>query len=573
MMFVRLPTRTFSLRFHLVFPAMIGTTISHYTIDEKLGEGGFGVVYKATDTLLRRTVALKFLSSTRGLDENVHKRFIREARAASAINHPNVCTVHAIEQNEGNEFIVMELVEGMNLREWMRLRRRGHKSGRIPLVQIIDIALQIAAGLHAAHEKDIVHRDVKPENIMVRSDEQVKVMDFGLAKLAEESKLTRTGVTMGTISYMSPEQVKGQVLDIRSDIYSYGVMLYELLTGTTPFQAEHRIAMAYAIVNTDPVPLTKHRPDLAPGLVGIVMKCMSREVNDRYPSLSQVVRDLRRYGAQQPTVEAKSVYHLRPMKSLALWGGGAAFAVVAVTVGVILSNGGKSDQGTGMIPPGGATDTAHTNASNSEAAEHAKIDSLGAKPVADPNQQNMMPAAIDTSKRQQPKRGNEAPLVAIAKPIGTHTRLEVKAATDEADLKLELLTNKGNQNPIFKEGDTVIVYVRVNRPCWLRVFYYAADGVKYVLTGPDDRYLDSSRVNRLLMIDSLECSSPFGSEELRAFAKSKRFDPIMVKAVGDGLYVLDEAVGAAEAKTRGIKKLSSPQSVREYQIRITTIEK
>src|SRR6267143_3274337 len=213
-----------------------GQTIFHYKILEKLGEGGMGVVYKAEDTKLKRTVALKFLPQRLSASEQDKSRFIQEAQAASALNHPNVCTIHDIQEHDGQMFIVMEFVDGQTLEE---------KKGTISLKQAIDIGIQIADGLAAAHEKGIVHRDIKPENIMIRKDGIAQIMDFGLAKLRGVSRLTQEGSTVGTAGYMSPEQVQGQDADHRSDIFSFGVLLYELLTGQPPFKGVHESAIAY----------------------------------------------------------------------------------------------------------------------------------------------------------------------------------------------------------------------------------------------------------------------------------------------------------------------------------------
>ena len=209
---------------------MIGETILHYKILEKLGEGGMGEVYKAQDTKLDRFVALKFLPSQLTATEEEKARFIQEAKAASAMNHPNVCTIYSIEENNNQLFIVMEYIEGTTLRDNKQV---------LSEKKILEIAAQAADGLGAAHEKGIVHRDIKPENIMIRKDGIVQVMDFGLAKLFSGnnvSRLTKVGTTMGTMGYMSPEQVQGLDVDHRTDIFSLGVVLYELLAGEAPFK-------------------------------------------------------------------------------------------------------------------------------------------------------------------------------------------------------------------------------------------------------------------------------------------------------------------------------------------------
>ncbi|MHC5059015.1 MAG: serine/threonine-protein kinase, partial [Planctomycetota bacterium] len=215
---------------------MIGTTISHYRITEKLGEGGMGVVYKAEDLTLERPVALKFLSPRVTGAERDRARFVHEAKAAAALNHPNICTIYEIGEDDGRTFIAMEYLEGEDLRSRMRF-------APLPLVEALTIGADIARGLHAAHEKGIVHRDVKPANIVVTPARVVKIMDFGLARVGVGADLTRTGTTVGTIAYMSPEQARGGDVDHRTDIWSLGVVLYEMLTGVRPFAADRDVAV------------------------------------------------------------------------------------------------------------------------------------------------------------------------------------------------------------------------------------------------------------------------------------------------------------------------------------------
>ena len=225
---------------------MIGEVVSHYKILEKLGEGGMGEVYKAHDTKLDRFVALKFLPSDLTVTETEKARFVLEAKAASALNHPNICMIYDILEEDGKLFIVMEYVDGETLR---------NKRNNVSTKQALDIGAQAAEGIAAAHEKGIIHRDIKPENIMLTKSGNVKIMDFGLAKRndpSEASRLTRTGTTLGTVGYMSPEQVQGQDVDHRSDIFSLGVVLYEMLSGESPFKGIHETAIMYEIVNVDP---------------------------------------------------------------------------------------------------------------------------------------------------------------------------------------------------------------------------------------------------------------------------------------------------------------------------------
>lgn len=230
---------------------MIGQTVSHYKILEKLGEGGMGVVYKALDLKLDRPVAIKFLPPHLSASSDNQARFMQEARAAAGLNHPNILGVYEIDDQAGSPFFAMEFVEGKTLK--LIFTDQGSNTG-IPAKQVLDWTMQIASGLKAAHERNIVHRDIKPENIMITPEGKVKIMDFGIAKLKSSSGLTRTGTSLGTLSYMSPEQAQGIPTDHRCDIWSLGVVLYEMLTGEKPFRAEHDAGLLYLIVNEQPPP-------------------------------------------------------------------------------------------------------------------------------------------------------------------------------------------------------------------------------------------------------------------------------------------------------------------------------
>ncbi len=272
---------------------MIGKTILHYKIVEKLGEGGMGEVYKAQDTKLDRFVALKFLPSQMSASEDDKARFIQEAKAASAMNHPNVCTIYDIQENDGQLFIVMEYVEGKTLKDLVET----HRNASLPTKQILEIGTQVADGLAAAHEKGIVHRDIKPENIMIRKDGIAQIMDFGLAKLRETSgvsRLTKAGTTMGTMGYMSPEQVQGLDVDHRSDIFSLGVVLYELLTGELPFKGVHETAIMYEIVNVDPLPISTVKEGIEPELDRIILECLEKDKDERCQSAKELAKDLKK---------------------------------------------------------------------------------------------------------------------------------------------------------------------------------------------------------------------------------------------------------------------------------------
>ncbi|MBI2620362.1 MAG: protein kinase [Ignavibacteriales bacterium] len=263
---------------------MIGSTISHYKILEKLGEGGMGIVYKAQDLKLKRTVAIKFLPQLMAENTEERERFQLEAEAASALNHPNVATIYEIDQADGQTFIVMEYVEGKTIREL---------SQPLPIKEALDIGVQMAEGLAAAHETGIVHRDIKAENVMVRKDGRVQIMDFGLAKMHGVSKFTKEGSTVGTISYMSPEQTQGLETDQRTDIFSLGVLLFELLTGRLPFAGGHETAVMYEILNVDPPSPSSLRNEIHPDLERIVLKCLEKNREERYQSAKEIAVDLK----------------------------------------------------------------------------------------------------------------------------------------------------------------------------------------------------------------------------------------------------------------------------------------
>src|SRR4030066_2323787 len=244
-----------------------------------------GVVYKAQDTKLNRHVALKFLPHHLTDNETERARFLQEARAASALNHPNITTIHDISENKGQHFIVMELIAGPNLKEL--------SATKLELGKIIEIAVQFCQGLQAAHEKEIVHRDIKSDNIKIAPENRVKIMDFGLAKLKSAAPLTKAGTTLGTVSYMSPEQAQGREVDYRTDLWSFGVVLYEMLTGKLPFRGEYEQAVIYSILNEEPEPVTGLRSTVPVELEQIVDKALAKDVNQRYENADQLLRDLR----------------------------------------------------------------------------------------------------------------------------------------------------------------------------------------------------------------------------------------------------------------------------------------
>ena len=273
---------------------MIGKTISHYQIIEKIGEGGMGIVYKAKDTTLERTVAIKFLPRQTATQAEERQRFYIEAKAAAALNHPNIATTHAIEEVEDDVFIVMEYIEGQELKQKI-------DAGPLPVEDAIHIILQIANGLQEAHKKGIVHRDIKSANIMLTGSGQIKIMDFGLAKVRGGAQVTQIGTTLGTAAYLSPEQARGEDVDHRTDIWSLGVVLYETIAGQLPFKGHYEQAVLYSILNEDPESITCLRRGVPTELEAIMNKALAKSPNERYQQVDGMLIDLNVLGKELET--------------------------------------------------------------------------------------------------------------------------------------------------------------------------------------------------------------------------------------------------------------------------------
>ncbi len=266
--------------------AYVGRTISHYDIVSRLGRGGMGVVYKAIDTRLRRTVALKFLPPHHSGHADAKRRLIREARAASSLDHPSICTVYDIDEVDGQLFIVMEFVDGLSLAEKI-------VQSSFELEEAVRIIIDVAQGLAAAHESGLIHRDIKPANVMLTRKGGVKIMDFGLAKFSTEATLTKSGMAFGTAAYMSPEQARGDQVDHRSDLFSLGVVLYEMITGQRAFKGDFPEAVVFSILNENPEPPAALRPEVPPELDRIVTKCLEKKTENRYQRANDLILDLR----------------------------------------------------------------------------------------------------------------------------------------------------------------------------------------------------------------------------------------------------------------------------------------
>ena len=401
----------------------IGQTISHYRIESRLGGGGMGVVYKAQDLRLDRYVALKFLPPATDDDEERLKRLIVEARATSTLDHPNICTVHQIDQtDDGHWFIVMAYYNGETLKK--RIER-----GTMQVAEVLDLGAQITRGLVKAHKEGIVHRDLKPANVMVTKEGVIKIVDFGLAQLVAQTKLTAPGTRLGTPAYMSPEQAQGQTVDHRTDIWSLGVVLYEMLAGRSPFKGEYELAVIYSIVNEEPPSLATVRPDAPTALVRLVEKALSKDPKDRYQQVEDLSRELEALQGNRTMVRGVATPLPAPVAAapapataarsdqrLIYLGLAAAVAVVIAMVMLFLSREPAAEQAATLPPAAVNKEAAPADTAGGQPNNRAPVEAQPKVTPEPPTAASQPPAAVTRPPAVRPPPAVVSPPAATSAP-------------------------------------------------------------------------------------------------------------------------------------------------------------
>ncbi len=470
------------------------TFASRYTIIEELGRGGMGIVYKAEDTKLKRKVALKFLPSELTHIPDVKERFMREAQAAAALDHPNICTVYEFDEAEDKAFISMAYIEGRSLREKI-------KSGPIELDDAIRIANQVAEGLQIAHKKGIVHRDIKSGNIMVTNTGQAKIMDFGLARMTEQTLLTQEGTTMGTIAYMSPEQAQGKAVDLRTDIWSLGVVLYEMFTGQLPFQGDREQAVVYSILKENPKTVTDLRSEIPSSIGQVISKALEKNPDERYQLVDELLDDLKSISAGIVPEEIKARLRkekLRKRRKVILYVGAGGLVILAAVLILTLF-------------PGRAE----------------AIDSIAVLPLenltGDVEQQNFVDGVTDELI------GHIAQISGLQRVISRSTAMQYKGAEKSlAEIARELNVDALVEGTVYQVGDNVRIRVQLidalpeERNLWAQTFDRAGTDV-LMMYGEIARTIAG------------EIHVKLTAEEETRFAKARQVNPEAYEAYLNGM--------------------------------------
>ena len=456
-----------------------GSTIAgKYQIIEELGRGGMGVVYKAHDTKLKRTVALKFLPSELTHISEVKERFMREAQAAAALDHPNICTVHEFDESEEKTFISMAYIEGQSLKKKI-------ESGPLELDEALSTALQVAEGLKGAHKKGVVHRDIKSANIMVTEDNQAKIMDFGLARKTGGTLLTKEGMTMGTIAYMSPEQARGEEVDHRTDIWSFGVVLYETFTGQLPFKGEHDQGVVYSILNEQPKPVTDLQAEIPGAIEQIVGKALEKNPDERYQQIDDLLDDLRSIseGIVPEGVRARlRKAKLLKRKRAILYAGTVALVIIAVIMLTLFTGRTEAIDSIAILPLENLT---------GDAGQEYFVDGVTDELIGELGQIS----ALRVISRQSVMRYKESdkPLSEIARELNVDAVVEgtVHQVGESVRIRVQLIDALPEEKNIWGQTyeraktDVLMMYSEVTRAI--------ADKIQVKLTSQEETRLASAR--------------------------------------------------------------------------------